>query len=455
MNKNTYRILFILTDFIASGLGWSLFFVYRKLFIETVKFGVPVPVDASLNYLLGLVLIPIFWFTLHYSTGAYTDIRRKTHGQNFLQLFTITLLGSLVILFGILLDDTVISYKNYYQSFFVLLTLQFSICFIFRTAILIWKNNNFRKGKDHFSVLVVGDSNKIERFFGENKAWFNNSHFNICGYLQPDDTKGLISFITEQKPEEVFILTDKNSETYSNLLLTLYRKDVYIRVLPELYQTINIPVKLSDLLNSPILLLSKDLVSPWQQSIKTLSDIVLSFVAILLLLPLILILIILIKATSKGPIIYSHQRIGKNGKPFKILKFRSMYVDSEPEGPQLTSKNDRRITPVGRFMRKHRLDEIPNFINVFKGDMSLVGPRPERMFFIEQIIERAPQYAKLHLVKPGLTSWGQVKFGYAESIDEMIQRMRYDLVYIENFSLYVDLQILFKTIKIIIRGEGV
>jgi exopolysaccharide biosynthesis polyprenyl glycosylphosphotransferase len=273
--------------------------------------------------------------------------------------------------------------------------------------------------------------------------------------MQVDSPLNLSNFITEQKPEEVFIIDKTAANNLENLLLTLYRKDAYIRIQPELYQTINIPIKLTDLLNSPLLLLSKDLISPWQQSVKTLADIILSFLAVLLLLPLVLVLTILIKATSKGPVIYSHQRIGKNGRPFKILKFRSMYVDSEPSGPQLTTKNDSRVTPVGRFMRKRRLDEIPNFINVFKGDMSLVGPRPERQFFIDQIVAKAPQYSKLHLVKPGLTSWGQVKFGYAESIDEMIQRMRYDLVYIENMSLYVDFQILLKTIKIIIKGEGI
>jgi lipopolysaccharide/colanic/teichoic acid biosynthesis glycosyltransferase len=184
-------------------------------------------------------------------------------------------------------------------------------------------------------------------------------------------------------------------------------------------------------------------------------DIVFSAIALIILSPLILFLAIAIKATSKGPILYSHERIGKNGQLFKIIKFRSMQVGAELNGPQLASKDDKRVTPVGGFMRKRRLDEIPNFINVLRGEMSLVGPRPERSFFIKQIIQKAPQYAKLHLIKPGITSWGQVKYGYAENVDEMIKRMRFDLVYIENMSLYVDFQILLKTISTIVKGKGI
>ena len=172
-------------------------------------------------------------------------------------------------------------------------------------------------------------------------------------------------------------------------------------------------------------------------------------------MPLSLTLIVAIKTTSEGPVIYSQERIGKFGKPFRIFKFRSMFKNAEAQGPQLATKNDTRITKIGRFMRRLRLDEIPNFMNVLKGDMSLVGPRPERKFYINQIVKKAPEYKRLLQVKPGVTSLGQVKYGYAENIDEMIRRMRYDLLYIENMSLYVDFQILIRTIIIILKGSGI
>ena len=158
--------------------------------------------------------------------------------------------------------------------------------------------------------------------------------------------------------------------------------------------------------------------------------------------------------SSKGPIFYSHERIGLHGKPFQIHKFRSMYVDAEKNGPALSSKEDPRITPFGKHMRKTRMDELPQFWNVLIGEMSLVGPRPERQHFIDKIVVKAPHYRHLHKVKPGITSWGQVKYGYAENVDEMIERLKYDLLYIENMSMYVDFKILIYTVLIVVQGRG-
>lgn len=192
----------------------------------------------------------------------------------------------------------------------------------------------------------------------------------------------------------------------------------------------------------------------WQANIKRLVDIFGSSVAIILLAPVYLITAIGVKFSSKGPIFYSHERIGRYGNPFMIYKFRSMKQNSEQNGPALSSDNDPRITKFGKFMRKSRLDELPQFYNVIIGDMSLVGPRPERQFFIDKIVEVAPHYIHLLKVRPGITSWGQVKFGYAENVDEMVERLKYDIIYIENMSLYIDLKIIIYTVKIILKLEG-
>ncbi len=469
MKKQGYRILFIVSDIIASGIAWSLFFIYRKVFIETVKFGVSIPIEADFKFLAGLFLIPLFWFLIFNSVGMYDDIRHKTQHQNAFQLFYTVLLGSVVIFFLILLDDTVISYINYYQSFIILVIIQYLTTLIFRFSIISYKNRRFRLKKDQFRVIVVGKTKNILRFSSENFRWINQNNIAVVAYIITDDagnnshftspvgeTKCLSAFIDEYNAEEVFIVSDSEDKAIlESLFLEMYRKNVFIRILPELYPIIKVPVKFIDLFNAPLLLLSKDILPAWHRSIKVLTDIAISFITLITLLPLIIILVFIIKLTSKGPVIYNHERIGKNGRKFYILKFRSMYLDSEPSGPQLSTRADKRITPIGLFMRKRRLDEIPNFINVLKGDMSLVGPRPERSYYIEQIIAKAPQYSKLHLVKPGITSWGQVKFGYAENIDDMVKRMRYDLVYIENMSLYTDFQILFRTISIVLKGKGI
>jgi exopolysaccharide biosynthesis polyprenyl glycosylphosphotransferase len=464
MANNGFRKSFIIVDLLASGTVWSAFFIYRKICIETVKFGVDVPFHADIKFFAGLFLVPVFWFLIYYSAGTYIDVRRKQPGKLLFNLLTSTFIGAFALFFILILDDTVVSYRNYYQSFWFLFGSQFFLVFLGRFIVLYFKNQRFKRNKDHFKVLILGKSEAITTFSNKNCEWFKRNHFEVAGYIsEDDDLKKFLSsadnsekVIEDLKIEEVFVLTDASEkEKLEMTLLKLYSKDIYIRIQPELYGNVNIPAKSIDIFDDPLLLLSKDILHTWQQSVKTFLDITMSVGAIIILLPLIILLLIAIKATSKGPVLYSHERIGKNGKPFKILKFRSMYLNSEPEGPQLASRSDQRITTIGKFMRRRRLDEIPNFINVFKGDMSLVGPRPERKFYIEQILEKAPQYSKLHLVKPGITSWGQVYFGYAENIDEMIQRMRYDLVYIENMSLFADFRILAKTIGIIVKGQGV
>jgi len=212
---------------------------------------------------------------------------------------------------------------------------------------------------------------------------------------------------------------------------------------------------MSAILGVPLIEISHHLMPAWQENIKNITDIILSVLALIILSPLCLFLMVGVKLSSKGPILYSHERIGRYGKPFTIYKFRSMYVNAEINGPELSSKNDTRITKFGRFMRKSRLDEIPNFFNVIKGDMSLVGPRPERKYYIEKIVKRAPHYLHLLKVKPGITSWGQVKFGYAEDVDQMVKRLKYDMIYLDNMSLYVDIKIIIYTLLTIVRRKGV
>jgi exopolysaccharide biosynthesis polyprenyl glycosylphosphotransferase len=225
-------------------------------------------------------------------------------------------------------------------------------------------------------------------------------------------------------------------------------------MVPQEHDVLMGSVKTSSVLDEPLISVTPEYLPTWQRFVKRGCDIVLSLIAIILLLPVYLFLAIGVKRSSPGPVFYLQERVGYLGKPFNIIKFRSMSEDAESGGPMLSSDNDPRITAFGKFMRQYRLDETPQFFNVLRGDMSLVGPRPERQFYIDQIVERAPYYQLLLGIKPGITSWGQVRFGYAENVDEMVERLRWDILYIENMSLLMDVKILIYTVLIILKREG-
>jgi exopolysaccharide biosynthesis polyprenyl glycosylphosphotransferase len=230
--------------------------------------------------------------------------------------------------------------------------------------------------------------------------------------------------------------------------------NVRINIIPDTFDILSGNVKMTSIFGVPLIRLNTLLMPSWQFSIKRILDIFLSAIALLVLSPLLLIISGLVKSTSRGTIFFFQERIGRNGIPFQIIKFRSMFTDAEKLGPQLSSTHDSRITKFGKFLRKTRFDELPQFWNVLAGDMALVGPRPERQFYIDQISKINPHYQKLHRIRPGITSWGQVKYGYAENVEEMVQRLRYDLLYLENMSLAMDIKILFYTVVIVLKGSG-
>jgi exopolysaccharide biosynthesis polyprenyl glycosylphosphotransferase len=460
---------YLLGDYFSAMAAWLGFYYYRKFIIEYPIFG-EVYFGINQRLLLGAIFLPLLWILFYYLTGQYQNPYYKSRLQELGQTISTTIVGSTILFFVLILDDYIASYKDYYSSYFILILIHFVATYIPRIVITSTMIKKLRKGKIGFNTLFIGGGEKALNFYKKTRSNIQSSGLIIKGFVaihehsvyqakeimpQLGYLKDVRQIILEHNIHEVIIASEsKDQERIEEIIAQVEFIDVKIRLIPDLYNILTGRHITSSFYGSPLLEISHELLPAWQENTKRFMDVVGSLLALTVGIPLYVFLAIGVKLSSKGPILYSHERIGRFGKPFKIYKFRSMFIDAEKHGPALSSKNDSRITPFGLFMRKSRLDELPQFFNVLIGEMSLVGPRPERQFFIDQIVLRAPLYKHLLRVRPGITSWGQVKYGYAENVDEMIERLQYDLIYIESMSLYFDLKIMIYTIKTVFEGSG-
>lgn len=469
MNKRTQTIVFILADWLAAIFAWGLFYVYRKLVIESQKFGYDV-FALDKKFFWGILLIPVFWVIVYAVTGAYRNVYRKSRLKELGQTLYLSVIGVLIIFFSLLLDDTVISYKTYYHTFFTLLILHFVLTATFRFILSTSVVHRIHSRKIGFPTVLIGSNTNALNLVRQMESATQSEGNKFVGFVHVDGNndhllsnelpnlggiRNLREIIRQYQVEEAIIaLESSEHENIGKIINELEDAPVIVKIIPDMYDILSGSVKMNAIFGAPLIEISPDLMPAWQQSVKRFLDILISIFVMTLFSPLYIFTGLGVLFTSRGPLFYSHERIGLHGQPFRIYKFRSMVADAEKFGPQLSSSEDKRITKFGKWMRKIRLDEIPQFFNVLKGDMSIVGPRPERQFFIDKIMEVAPHYRHLHKVRPGITSWGQVKFGYAENVEQMVERLKYDLIYIENMSLAVDFKIMIYTIMIILKHKG-
>lgn len=474
ISANKQRLRYIVGDFMATNLAWLLFNVVRY-------FQVVVPMVSGFcsfgqyysipPVILGQIFFPLVMMAIYWLSGYYNHPFFKSRTDEFMTTFYTAAFGAVVIFFIAVVDDPIPDRASNLELLALLFGLLFFLVYFIRLTITRFAIKQILRGNWTQPVAIVGlgkKSNDIRRKIEK----IHGRGYKVVAFIDPqsadsDEFAGLpvysvaqLAALKERENLSAVIVADTPSNRvaegeFTQLLHKLFPLEIPILIPPSSLQVISSKPQVGDIAAEPFINICSARLTDAAWNFKRCGDVAVSALALVLLSPLFLIIAAMIRRESKGPVFYRQERLGLHKKPFRIIKFRTMVTDAESAGPRLSSENDPRVTRVGQTLRKYRLDELPQFWNVLRGEMSLVGPRPEREFFVRQIIAKAPYYTLLHQVRPGITSWGMVKYGYATSVDEMIERSHYDLLYLENISLIIDLKILLHTVNTVASGRGV
>ena len=461
------RARYVIIDLITSMLAFFVFDAGRYHLMRIVNMSLTEYLRTP-KMLVEQFTIPVVMLAIYWLSGYYNRPFGKSRLIELSQTFCCALINTIWIYLALLINDQVSSrYVNYEIMAFL-----FGSLFIFTYSGRLWLTqtsiSNLRERRWSFNTVIIGDSNNaIATAMRLNRSQ-TKLGYHIVGHVaipgeesssHPHATltdNQFRSLCNSGKIDQIIISTsDQEENKIMDLLYEYFPLDIPIKIRPSAMSFLTSHIHIGDIYAEPFIDLTSPTMSDAQINMKRVFDIVFSSLALIITSPLLAAIAIAVKTTSKGPVIYTQERIGYRQRPFNILKFRTMRVDAEANGPQLSNDDDPRITKAGRILRKYRLDELPQFWNVIRGEMSLVGPRPERAYFIEKIVKKAPHYTLVHQVKPGITSWGMVKFGYAREVDEMVERSNYDLIYLANMSVAVDFKILLHTISTVVLGKGV
>lgn len=468
MNERTHRLKYMLTDWVTANIAFFLFNFYRFSTFNNLNSPGFFDFVGSPKLIAEQILIPLFLLGLYWMSGFYNHPFKKSRLQELMTTLFSAMLATLLIFLALLTNDQTLIISTNYLMLITLFLLIFLFTYSGRLILTTLTIVRLRSQQWREPAIIVGASEEALSTASRIADPKINLGYDIIRFVplpgektaaslpaSTIDIEILPEFISRRGVKQVFIAPEKmDDRLVLSLVNLLFPLGTTIRIAPDTLDYVTSSIHLQDIYGEPFVDLASPKVSEATKNIKRSVDVLFSSFALAALALPCLVIAFLVKRSSPGPVFYRQERIGYRQKPFNILKFRTMRTDAEVAGPQLTSEHDPRVTPIGRFLRKYRLDEVPQFLNVIKGEMSIVGPRPERDFFIKQIVKQAPYYTLIHQVRPGITSWGMVKFGYASNVKEMVARTRFDLVYLANMSVSVDFKIMIYTVRTVLTGRG-
>jgi exopolysaccharide biosynthesis polyprenyl glycosylphosphotransferase len=451
----------ILFDFFAINLAWICYYILR---VESRM----IEYQAKPDLLLPMMVMYLYWLSVFMFFGLYRAWYAKSRTDEFSAVFRAISIGCIVMFFIIFFDDE----RNAMYSGNRLVILMYWVLMIIFVGIGRVVLRSFRKrllmqGVGLSETIIIGTGPKAVELFDSVKK-YPALGYNVIGFVSSDEAKenllqkilgsidDIPKLIKNYNIKNILIALDSQQKEIVLSVVSLSTGfDVSIKIIPDMYDIISGQARTNQIYGFPLIEIMPHIMQPWEESAKRLVDIIVSVIILTLSSPLWILIAIAIRLESPGKIVYSQERVGINEKIFRMHKFRSMRSDAEAKtGPVWAPKDDPRVTNVGRFLRRTRLDEIPQFANVLKGEMSLVGPRPERPYFVELLSKEITLYKRRLVVRPGITGWAQIKQGYDTSIDDVRAKVRYDLFYIENMSFRMDIKILLMTVYTMIAGKG-
>lgn len=464
------RLKYALSDFLTANLGFCLFDIGRFYLVSpTVRPQSIVEFLCDPVLILEQLLVPVIMVLLYTLLGSYnrSNTLYKSRLDETLTTLAASFAGMLGVFFTALINDSIPERATNYELMALLWLSLFLPTFIARMVIVTRNAGRIRQGKYVLDTYVVGSSPDNAAKLNKIMKSATRSGLDIKGIIDVDSCAAPVYGLAvhpatdaaakcrELGAQAVVVLpSPKGLNRTAEIINSLYPLDKPLFVTPDLHGVLTMRPKVSSVVSEPVVDITNARISPASVNFKRLADVLVSAAALIVLSPIFAGIAIAVKFDSKGPVLYRQKRIGYHKKPFLINKFRTMRPDAEESGPMLTQADDPRVTRIGHFLRKYRLDELPQFWNVLIGEMSLVGPRPEREYYINEILKQRPSYTLIHQVRPGITSWGMVKYGYASNVDEMLERLDYDMLYIENVSMPLDLKILFYTVSTVLTGKG-